>query len=136
MSALQLASEILRQNSTIAGIVGDRVFPLKAPQSAALPHLVLDLLHEGDFKTLGGSGKWFDTKFSVASIAKTAAGANDLAEAVKDALDWSGPVSSDGSPSARIGEAQVFKDGPDVFTWSDDVEKHQRVTDYSIIWRS
>lgn len=136
MSALRLATEILKRNGTISGIVSNRIYPLVAPQGATLPYLVLDLVHEGDFHTLQGSGQWFDSRFSVSSYAGSAEGANSLAERCKPAMDWSGVIYEEGSPATRIGEAQVMKDGADIFDWSEDREVFRRVTDYSMIWRA
>lgn len=108
--------EFLLEDSTIAGLVSTRMYPLKMPQNPTLPLIVYQKVsgfreHDMDGSTIARP------RFQVDSWAESYVDAKTLANAVRERLDsYTGPV---GSPPDTVhfayllNEQDLYDDGPD-----------------------
>ena len=89
----------LLADGTVAGLVGQRVYPLVLPTRAALPAVVYQRISGVRVASHDGPSELARPRFQFACIGSTYAGAKTVANAVRTALDgYSGTVS----------EVQVF----------------------------
>ena len=137
MSALRIVTILLRTDAALAGIVGDRIYPVVAPQEAARPYIVASLIGEDDFHILTGSGGFWASRVEVQAIADSAAAVDALGETIKDVLGdvTARNVADGGSPPDFTALANVLKQGSDVTDYSDDRTVFRRIIDFSVHWR-
>lgn len=77
---------ILAADVTVNGLVGTKIYPQVAPQSAALPMVVYEREESETYPVMGGTAGKQQTWWTVWNHAATYAGANALASAVHSAL--------------------------------------------------
>ncbi len=96
MSALTIAVKTLMQSPEVMGIVQSddatraRIYPARAPQSAAYPNIVIHLIHQAEEDLLLGASQWPVARISIECRASSSNGepiseADRLAEKV---VDW------------------------------------------------
>ena len=86
-------------DTAVAGMVGQRIYPLVAPAKAALPAIVYQRISGMRVATHDGPSELAHPRIQFACIGTTYAGAKNLANAVRVALDGYSGTSS---------EVQVF----------------------------
>ncbi|MGK2287246.1 DUF3168 domain-containing protein [Pedomonas sp. V897] len=86
--------QLLAGNSAVAGMVGTRIYPSRAPDEATLPYLVyLDMAEIDRARDLDGVGGLRQARVQVDAWASTATGAKRLGDAVVEALeDFTGAI--------------------------------------------
>lgn len=87
MSSLNIAVKTLLATSAVTAIVGQRVYPIFAPQNAAFPHIVVYLVAEDEEDLLTGASQLREGRVTIES--RTAGDVPVLAtlgEAVIDAM--------------------------------------------------
>ncbi|MBT8199583.1 MAG: DUF3168 domain-containing protein [Acidimicrobiia bacterium] len=88
MSSLyRILWKTLQEDDAVTGIVGDRIYPLRAPSSAALPRITYERTVSGHEHHMEGSSGLTNPRFTVDCWASSSADAEDLADAVRLALD-------------------------------------------------
>lgn len=87
---------ILTGDTTVAGLVGSRVYVGHAPQSAALPYLVLTVMSSEEFQLISGTTGSRQVEFDIDCKALRSVTAESVGNAVRSALtNYSGTVGSD-----------------------------------------
>lgn len=106
-SALRAA---LLEDSTVAGLVGARIYPLVLPQNPTLPAIVYQRISAPpDPLSLDGPGGRLRTRVQLGLWASTWSGSRTLAAAVREVLHgWSGI--GDGQDVMLIAEANETDD--------------------------
>ncbi|XBQ15803.1 MAG: DUF3168 domain-containing protein [Oceanicaulis sp.] len=85
----------LTGDAAIAAIVGTRVYPVEAPEGAALPHLVYRLVSDGRVRAMTTDTGVTPRRVQITAKAAGFDGVAALANAVKAALkDWRDPASN------------------------------------------
>jgi len=137
MSALELAIRLLQTAGPVTAIVDIGVWPGIAPQVAAMPYVVVNLIGETDEQMLSGAGRMYETRLEIACVAGSITAANALGEAVKTALEdlTNHSVIGAGDPPADLGRVNTWKTGADVTDWSDDRSSFRRLMDFGLRWR-
>lgn len=79
----------LTGNPGVAALVTDRVYPLIAPQDAALPYLVYQRISTARERSHSGPSGLAHPRFQVTAVAATYSAVRNLANAVRIALDGS-----------------------------------------------
>lgn len=75
----------------VAALVGTRIYPILAPQGAALPYVVFTRQETENLAHLGGRGTHDRVQVTVQALAEDTVSARAVAAALQDALDeWSG----------------------------------------------
>lgn len=137
MSGLNITVKTLLGNVIVTGIVGQRIYPLFAPQGAAMPNIVVHLIHEDDPDLLQGAGKYPESRVSVES--RTAGNIpvlGTLGQAVIDAMQ--------DKTSYAIANciATIRKEGSDETDSSIETnalgtpDSVRRITDFYVRWRA
>jgi hypothetical protein len=138
MSAIRLALELLLAAPDVTAIVADRVYPIRAPQDAARPFLILSRIGEEEDQILEGAGGVYTAIVSVACHAERSfSDADALGEKVKAALGnlTNRSVYSADSPATRLGIVTSWKAGADVSDHSDDGRVFRRIIDFDFRWQ-
>lgn len=79
----------LAGNTSIAALVADRIYPLVAPQEAALPYLVYQRISTVRERSHSGPSGLAHPRFQITAAAEEYSTLRDLANAVRGALDGS-----------------------------------------------
>ena len=88
---LPLVRAVLTASTPVSAIVGARIYPIELPQAPTLPAIVLTPVRTTDERHLSGHNKFPVSEVVIDVCAATFNGADDLAEAVKTALqDYKG----------------------------------------------
>lgn len=88
MSLIQEALvDLLRDDVTVAGLVGTRIYPMALPQNATLPGIVYQQLSGGKEHSHDANADLERPRFQFTAIAGTYSGAAALAKAIVDCLD-------------------------------------------------
>lgn len=78
---------LLRANSAVVALVGDRIYPLVRPQGSALPAIVFTVVDDLPVNSLGGATSGLvDALVQFDCYAKTYVSAHAVAKAVSDML--------------------------------------------------
>lgn len=77
----------LINDSGIAAAVSDRVYPLTAPTSAALPYITLQRISCPHVHHMGAASGLCDSRFQIDCWAENSVDAETASEAVREALD-------------------------------------------------
>ena len=86
---------LLTSNGAVAALVGDRVYPMQAPQDTAYPLIVFSTIVELRAPTLAGASGAVNPKIQVDCWAESNEDADSLSDAVRLALDgYRGTVGS------------------------------------------
>ena len=87
---------LLRGESTISALVGTRVYPFHAPQTAILPYIVVTQLNSEEFKDMAATGPLRAVDFDVDCKADRATESRALGKIVREFLDdYSGAAGSE-----------------------------------------
>lgn len=65
MSALTIAIKTLRAGTGVTAIVGERIYPVAAPQNAGYPNVVVHVIHQAEDTLLQGATQWPLSRISV-----------------------------------------------------------------------
>lgn len=130
-NALEIVSAALLASGDVTALVGQRVYPVLAPQNALFPNIVITLISDNDDQMLSGAAKLPESRVSVISRGTDATEMMDVADAVKLALrdiihQSIGTISTD---------VCIWKSGTDATTVFDDPPCYEQTTDYMVRWR-
>lgn len=128
--AIDIVSEVLRANPEVAALVGNRVYPVLAPQGAAFPNIALTLVSDNDDMLLSGAAQFPESRVSVVSRGLTATQMMNIADTVKVALR--------NITHRTVGDALdvcIHKAGTDFTAAFDDPLSFEQTTDYMVRWR-
>lgn len=78
---------LLAGESTISAIVGSRVYITKAPQTAALPHIVITQMTSDEFNALDGTAGLRALDFDIDCKSDRSVGSQTLGDAVRIFID-------------------------------------------------
>jgi hypothetical protein len=135
MSALSIIAQRLLDSPEVTAIVGDKIFPIMAPQNAERPYLVLHIIDNMDTPILAGAGKYFRTQIqSDAYSEMTPAGAKqviELGDAVIEALN--GVVKE---KIAGCVDVDILLGSADFTESALEANTHRRYTQFSVRWRT
>lgn len=116
---------VLKNNSTIAGKVSTRIYPIQVPQNAATPFIQYQKIGSYD-RVLphSGAGHVATSIFRISAFGTTALEAKEIAAAVVAQFQgYSGAVGSDKVYIARVsGEMDLFEDDLGDFRVAVDVD--------------
>lgn len=91
MSAISIVTQKLLASPDVVDIVGDKIYPIMAPQNETRPYIVLHIIDNDDTPVLAGAGKYYRTIIQCDSYCELSpAGATQviaLGDAVIDALN-------------------------------------------------
>jgi hypothetical protein len=144
MSVSLLTALVLRADSDVAAVVGDRVFNVSAPQQGPSPYIVLRVLSDApeymlkryqtkqDFADLA-----FDATVEVSCFASSFSACDRLGEAVKLCLMSSihREVETEDSPPESLGTITFWKADADMSDVSEDRKIYRRVMDFRARWQ-
>jgi hypothetical protein len=133
-NSLEIVAEILLADSNITALVGDRVYPVMAPQRAVLPNIVITQVSDNDPMHLAGASRLPESRVSVVSRGGTATEMMNVADAVKAALRDIIHESVGGSP-ALSNDVCVYKTAVDITSVFDDPISFEQSVDYMVRWR-
>lgn len=136
MSASNIAVKTLLAASPVVAIVGQRVYPIFAPEAAKLPHIVVHLIHEENNDNLEGA-----MQYSRSRVSLEIRTAGDV-----PALDTLGPLVIAAMQRMNYSIAShtvssISKEGTDITDASDLTGANgvpqvtRRIMDFSIWWR-
>jgi hypothetical protein len=137
MSATRIAILALLGDPLLESLVDTRIYAVSAPQGATFPYLVVSLVSELDEQMLAGAGVYPEARVSIACVAKSAAEADAIGEAVKLAIQdtTNAPITDGESPPGFSATATIMKEATDFQDHSDDRSVFRRVMDFSVRWR-
>lgn len=128
MSALSIAMRLLKAELTVP------VYPLVVPQTAALPCVVVTVVHEAQDFVLEGANPAFLARLSIACHAADAVGMDALGEQVKNALETVINRALGDASGLPADGATCWKEGTDVTDFSDDRTVFRRIMDWRMRW--
>ncbi len=109
----------LTNDAGVSALVGNRVYPLMAPQDAALPHLVYQRISSPRLRSHGGPSGLAHPRFQITATAGSYSAARSLANAVRASLDgFRGTMGGGVSVGASFldNEADGYQDVADTYT--------------------
>ena len=119
MSATTLMVAQLKATAGVTAIVGAKVYPMIAPQSAALPYIIYEKPLDVPVNTATGADATSQKRFAVSCFAATYSGAHALGAAVAAALsgwvDSAGCVWHQESCTDDMGEVMSGQDVPEYY---------------------
>lgn len=114
-NAEKLLHTRLASNPLVSGLVASRVYPVIAPQNAALPYIVYSRNSTQNVNSASGYSGSAIAQITVSSWAKTYSGAKALADAVRAALNgW-----RDQGASPKIDLASIVDESDDLLAPED-----------------
>jgi hypothetical protein len=87
VSVEQTLYDTLRNDATVAGLVSTRIFPQVAPDNAATPYIVYQVIGNDPHNTLAGAPNSEQKTVQVGCISNTYSEAKDIAVACKAAIN-------------------------------------------------
>ena len=86
---------LLAGESTISAIVGSRVYVSRAPQTAALPYIIITQISTDEFNTIDGTSGLRSVDFDIDCKSQRSVEAMTLGDAVRDFVkDYTGTAGS------------------------------------------
>lgn len=135
VGSVPITVKTLLANSGVTALVGQRIYPYEVPQDAAANNIAVHLIYEDEQVLLAGATQWPQGRVSVECRAESGTLANDMAEAVKDAL-------RDKHLYSILGcEVTFRKEGTDVTDSSQETnasggsDVNRRILDFYVRWR-
>jgi hypothetical protein len=128
MSALSIVIQLLKTE------LPSPVYPLVVPQTAALPFVVVSVIHEAQDIVLEGANPAFVARLSIACHGADAAGMDAVGEQVKGILETvvnRTLIDTSGQPTAG---ATFWKEGSDISDFSEDRSVFRRIMDWRMRW--
>lgn len=87
MSGLAIAVQAALAESAITALVGQRIYPIYAPQNAGLPYIVVHKIAEEEEKLLDGASNWPVSRVSFECVSEgDAAVADRIGQVLNDQL--------------------------------------------------
>ena len=120
---------ILSSDSAVDTLVDGRVYPKRLPQSPTLPAVTYFRVGAQRSSVMGNDTGIVRKRIQVSSWGKTYAAVNELAEAVRNAMQRKRGT------FAGVEIIDIFVDGDASEMFEDDVEIYQAPTDYEVIYR-
>jgi hypothetical protein len=118
----------LRATPAISALVGNRIYPTKAPQATTSAYIVYDMLGGEDHTAHDGFGGLRSGRISYACCAPKYGEAKAIAEAVRMALaGWKGTLSG-----LEISVPACYEDQD---LWDDTLSLYVIVVDMELFWR-
>jgi len=115
---------LLANDSTVKGLVGTKIFPMRASQKTALPYITYNQVGESPVHASGADAGLENPGLQVSCFAETFAEVNTLVAAVKSVLrDYSGTV---GSGDTLVIQGIWFENRVDL----QDVDPETKTTSY------
>ena len=106
----------LLADASIAALVGARIYPLRLPQKAVMPSIVIQRVSGVRFGHLRGGGSLARPRYQVDCWAATHDAATALGTLCRQRLDgYTGEWADDESPTTTIRVAVHFEDERDLF---------------------
>lgn len=140
MSALQIVNERLSTWPPLIALVpAERIYPMEAPQTAPFPHIITNLIFEGDINNLDGAGQFFHSRVQVRAIAAfngngTQSGpsiVNAIGQIIYDALK----DNAAGDVIAGFVGVDFYKAGADATLPVDQRSAIMRTQDFYVLYR-
>lgn len=134
MSAIPIITQLLLANEDVTDIVGDKIFPIMAPQNTERPYIVLHLVDTEDAEYLYGAARYYRSLVQVDSYTEQtpegAAQVMRLGDAVIEALN--GVVKAKVAGSVDIDVLLGDTDFTESFL---EAQTHRRYTRFTCRWR-
>ncbi len=112
---VQLRAHLLA-DASIAALVAARIYPLRLPQAATFPAIVITRISELRYDTLNATGTLARPRYQVDSWARTHDGATALGALCRRRLDgFTGTWADEESPTNEIRVAIRFEAAVDLF---------------------
>lgn len=127
--------QYLLDDGTISGLVSSRVYPVTLPQGVRETSIVYHRISETESLHMQGPSGLVAARFQIDAISKTADGAANLADAIKERLNGFAGTITFGSDSPPSGEIKV--QGVFISTGSDDYDAESqlyRMTRDYVFW--
>ncbi len=138
-NSVEIVVTLLLGDSTITGLVGNRIYPVFAPQQSQLPNIVVTQVSDNDPMHLAGASRYPESRVSVVSRGSTATEMMNVADAVKAALRdiihaevGSLPLPSEDTLSSDV---CAYKTAVDITSVFDDPISFEQSVDYMVRWR-
>lgn len=129
----------LTGDATVSGLVSTRIYPLYAPQAAALPYIVYQLISRETAYAHASATGLQRPRIQVRCVAATYDGAEALAAAVESALSgFNGTLGSGGntaSVDAIFLDNELANYDSRLVPFEDDLSAHEIIQDYIIAHR-
>jgi len=136
MSAVNIATQTLLAAQPVKDIVGQRVYPVYAPQGAKLPHIVIHLIHEEDPDFLSGASRYRNSRVSLElRTAGDIPGLFTLAPVVLNAMQNKANYSIAGYTATISKEGTDQTDASDLTGANGVPQVTRRIMDFYIWWR-
>jgi hypothetical protein len=109
----------LKATAGVTAIVGTKIYPMLAPQSATIPYIVYEKTLDSPVNDANGTGSTSQKRYTVACFAATYDGAQTLGAAVQAALsgwkDSSNCIWHLDTSSDEVGEVMSGRDVPEYY---------------------
>lgn len=113
MKAVTALYNILSSNSALTAVVGNRINPLRIPETSALPAIAYQVVSNRGNMTKSGPSKSDFTRVQVMIVATTYASAIAVGDLVRNAMEVTTPATFNGVPVQVIeydGEVHLADD--------------------------
>ena len=128
--------ELLIQDPSVTGMVGDRISAVWATEGIETPYIVVTTISRGRHHHMGGPSRLVESRIQVDMFADTRRSCDLLADAVRQALDgYTGTVSVEGE-SLTLQQCHLDNDLDDIEAWDEFAESpnYYRTThDYLVV---
>jgi len=122
--------EYLGADAAITALVGARIYWQRRPQASALPCLVCSRVTGGYGHTLDGGSGHAQPTVQISALAASNAAAEDIAEAVRDAMQGFAGLWGSTLVTSVILQNEIDLDDPDQV--GGDINTHEIALDYEI----
>ncbi len=104
----------LINDAMVSGLIGTRVYPLMMPQGFTLPAVTYQRVSsDREYDLTDGPVGWCWARFQLDCYADSFSGVRELAEAVRQALDWNNGITIEG-------ERDLFEENTEVYRVTQD----------------
>lgn len=133
-NALEIIVSILLDDAGVAALVGNRIYPLLAPQNSVMPNIVITQISDNDPLHLGGASQLPESRVSVVSRGQTVTEMMNIADAVRAALRDIIHETVGSSP-VLSSDVCVYKTAVDITATFDNPTVYEQSVDYMVRWR-
>ena len=88
MSASTIIYSLLSTNTGVTNLVGNKIYPIEAPQTIAFPYIVFQAISNMPTNTKSGVSSMDKTRIQVTIVAKKQSEIDSIGAAVRSALDF------------------------------------------------
>lgn len=137
MSGRQIVIAKLVRATSVAELVGDKVWATVAPQSAPMPYVLVHMPSQGNRQLLDGDAGFPRSRIRVETVATTASAAEVIANRIFDALKnvTNEVIVGLGDPPEFIASATIVPADTVADGYSDARNGHISVCDFYVDWR-